>query len=514
MAIGNVGGFSEGFTRGFGLVNQVQQQRANDQFRQDQLAAQSQRDADTAAFRQQQLADTAEQNRLTADFRKTSLEFQEERKLAQLGYNSAMLAAETDPSSPKYQKLIAEANKINAEAGDVRADAVLKDRYAGRVTAAENLNLGTMLALKPELTDTQKADFAKLVEANEGTAFDFGEISDYVADEVATDVTRSLQNISQGGDPTMSPAVARSFSRALKLKDTAAMGRVIDDQFENAPEHLKDGNYKVVDQGLYRPKLNQDGTISGEMYVIARNTVTGDDEPYFAPITDNRVSIGGQESSFDVNEITQVAASQIQMREQLAPIVRQRTREAKILTKFGDISKMDSGVEAFSGTVNQELDRYLRGLQGGGTPSGIMALLNKAELQSLKGEQLTPSQTNMLRQRIEDNLLFGTTATAPQFGVGQWVEEARSGLKDVPLPLINERVYEYTRDQTLDGVPERKLGKDEVKTLGDLINIDGMTDRNIAELNGLFDSEGNISNPALYFKKMIELGFMFKRKTD
>ena len=509
MAIGNVGGFSQGFTQGFGLVNQLQRQRADDQFRRDQLEA-------NQAFRQQQLDNTAEQNRLTAKYRSEMLSGQQAEKAAADKYRSDMLGlkqdeldALTDPTNPSYLKTMAEANNILSQSKERSSKARLTDRYADRVQYAENLNLGTALALKSELTKEELANFATLVEANEGTAFDFGEISDYVGDEVATDVSRYLQSVARGEDATMSPQVARSFSRALKLKDTAAMGRTIDDQFSNAPDHLKDGNYIVVDQGLYRPILKEDGTISGEMYIVARNTVTGEDEPYFAPITKNRVTVGGTETTLTVDEIMKVAAAQIQMRDQLAPIVRQRTREAKILTKFGDISKMDSGVEAFNNTVNQELDRVIRGLQGGGTPSGIQMLVSPELAKSLRGEQLTPSQTNMLRQRIEDNLLFGTSATAPQFGVSQWVEETREGLKAVALPSP-PRGSKYMRDSSFL-MEERSRTSTEARTLGDLINIDALPDKTISRLNGLFDSEGNLRSPKLYVQVMNELGFLTKR---
>ena len=512
----NTRGFAEGFTSGFGLVNRVQQQRADQDFRRDQLAAQQQRDEATAAFRQQQLENTAEQNRLTAEFRSQQLAGQQAEKAAadanrleMLGIERSKLDAMTNPENPTYKKQMAEADNINAQASERKAKARVTDRYADRIQYAENLNLGTMLALKPELTDQQKLDFAKLVAANEGTAFDFGEISDYVGGEVATDVSRYLQTVAQGGDPTMSPQVARSFSRALKLKDTAAMGRTIDENFENAPDHLKDGNYVIVDQGLYQPKLSQDGSISGQMYVIARNTTTGEEEPYFAPITDNRVSIGGQASTFTVDEVAKVSASQIQMRDQLAPIVRQRTREAKILTKFGDIGKMDSGVEAFNNTVNQELDRVIRGLQGGGTPSGLQLLVSPEMAAELRGEQLTPSQTNMLRQRIEDNILFGTTATPPQFGVGQWLQNTKAELQDVPLPSA-PKGSKYQRDASFV-LGERERGRDEARTLGDLINIDELPEETVSKLNGLFDAEGNIRNARLYIQTMNELGFLVER---
>lgn len=515
----NTRGFAEGFTSGFGLVNRVQQQRADQEFRRDQLAAQEQRDADTAAFRTQQLENAAEQARLTAEYRSDTLANQALR----IGIEQAALEAKTNPNNPEYIKLMAEADNINAQAKERISKARLTDRYADRVQAAENLNLGTMLALKPELTDQQKKDFAKLVAANEGTAFDFGEISDYVGGEVATDVSRYLQTVAQGGDPTMSPQVARSFSRALKLKDTAAMGRTIDESFENAPDHLKDGNYVVVDMGLYQPKLVSDpnapvsppmrapvaNQIAGQLYVIAENTTTGDREPYFAPITDNRTTVGGQASTFTIDEIAKVSASQIQMREQLAPIVRQRTREAKILTKFGDIGKMDSGVEAFNNTVNQELDRIIRGLQGGGTPSGLSLLVNPEMAAELRGEQLSPSQTNMLRQAIEDNILFGTTATPPQLEVGQWLQNTKAELKDVPLPGA-PKGSKYQRDASFV-MGERERGRDEARTLGDLINIDELPEETVSKLNGLFDAKGNIRNARLYIQTMNELGFLVKR---
>ena len=526
----NTRGFAEGITSGFGLVNRVQQQRADQEFRRDQLAAQEQRDADTAAFRAQQLDNAAEQARLTAEFRSQQLAGQQAEKeaadanrLELLGIERSKLDAMTNPDNPTYIKNMAEADNINAQAKERKSKARLTDRYADRVQAAENLNLGTMLALKPELTDQQKIDFAKLVAANEGTAFDFGEISDYVGGEVATDVSRYLQTVAQGGDPTMSPQVARSFSRALKLKDTAAMGRTIDESFENAPDHLKDGNYVVVDMGLYQPKLVSDpnaqvnipmrapaaNQIAGQLYVIAENTTTGDREPYFAPITDNRTTVGGQASTFTIDEIAKVSASQIQMREQLAPIVRQRTREAKILTKFGDIGKMDSGVEAFNNTVNQELDRIIRGLQGGGTPSGLSLLVNPEMAAELRGEQLSPSQTNMLRQAIEDNILFGTTATPPQLEVGQWLQNTKAELQDVPLPSA-PKGSKYQRDATFV-MGERERGSKEARTLGDLINIDELPEETVSKLNGLFDAEGNIRNARLYIQTMNELGFLVKR---
>lgn len=533
MAIGNVGGFSEGFTRGFGLVNQQQQQRADNQFRQDQLAA-------TQEFRTQQQADQAEQNRLTAQYRGEMLSGQQAEKEAadkfradSLGLKREELEWLRDPTNPQYQMTLANAREKNAAAGSKRIENELGDRYNQRVMAAQNLNLAAAIALKTDKTDADRETFRELLAANEGTAFDFGKLTDYVSGEVPNDVNRYLGNVAAGGDLTMAPEVARSFSIGMGLEDHRAIGMVVDDRFVNAPEHLKDGNYRVARMGLYQPKLNlasdsKEATISGTMAVIVENTVTGEEEPYFAPLTENRRTrsnpdgsevelqgppapntIGGVPLELVVPEVAQVTAATSQVLTKISPLIRNMTRESKILTRFGDISKKDSGVEAFSSTVNNELDRIIRGLQGGGTPSGLQLLVNPEEAKALRGEQLTPGQTAMLRQRIEDNLLHGTTATAPNHFVGRWLEETKTGLKDVALPNAPKGSV-YSRDDSFV-MEERDRSRSEARTLGDLVNIDELPEKTISRLNGLFDSEGNLRNPALYVRTMYELGFLTKR---
>ena len=66
MAIGNVQGFSEGFTRGFGLVNQMQQQKRRDELDRERLRVTEKQADELMKFRQQQAEDTAAYRAQTA----------------------------------------------------------------------------------------------------------------------------------------------------------------------------------------------------------------------------------------------------------------------------------------------------------------------------------------------------------------------------------------------------------------------------------------------------------------
>ena len=168
--------------------------------------------------------------------------------------------------------------------------------------------------------------------------------------------------------------------------------------------------------------------------------------------------------------------------------MRPAVREALIKEKFSEPGKDASGVTKFNENVKKELEGMLRGLQGG-NPGQFMYLMTAEEAQKMKqAGTLTMEDMEQYRNRVEDNMLFGSTAVPDQQLVNEWITGTRQKLASTQIPAIPE-TDRQSGFKYIGGVPEEGG-----KNLGSLVNLNDVADSQLAELSGFYDEQGKIEN--------------------
>ena len=310
MAV-NYDGFAQGFQGGFGLM----QNAINDQRRIEE--AQADREANIA-FR-------AEQNRLSG------LRIQNEKN-----YQDKMLGIKETEAQTASTKAENEATRLANEGVRLANDGVrlanegeriknqgtiadmqsdnaalerkkITQRMREEEAAVATQNLMNQLD-RYERGEVEWSSLEPLIKATEGTLFDFRELLD---PELSVIDERIRSQLASGDIDDQ--IVLKAMNKMLLSSNQIGIGETVGDM-HNAPDWMKDGNYKIVGKefaNIYpstQVVLDESGQevektgVSGDIRVKVEGP-NGETFYYLAQATEGRAAVGGKPVVLDVDEL-------------------------------------------------------------------------------------------------------------------------------------------------------------------------------------------------------------------
>jgi hypothetical protein len=305
----NYGGFADGFSKGFGIVqDSLNNQRYNDlreldikERRETQRLAQQDR-AEDRKFRDEQAALAAQDRRNTETYRREqntisqqNADLDRDLKQSQLDYNSARITTEQEAAKR------------------ARDDADRDDRIAAQGLSAQYLQstLSGVRTGEVDLSDQRVvARIAKEYETVFGTPMDFAIAGDPAVDSINNNLGTALQNMATGqqfNEQHVLDAVN------LLVKNSTQSGQVIDENSQYAPEAYRGGDWKIVSRKVTdlqtvatdgsEGSANTAGGVkfSGNVLVTIQNS-EGRQAIYQAPMTEGR-GLSGQQVEFSLDDL-------------------------------------------------------------------------------------------------------------------------------------------------------------------------------------------------------------------
>ena len=477
--------FSEGFRTGFGLMSNVKDQQLKERRLEEDMKYRSETDAATADYRARDLdikekaqdstdrlnTYRAETNRIKAGNQKTATE---------TAFINAQTAATkeknlTNPDSIEYKEGLSEIDKNKAQQENYQSQADERNQELDRIASAERLQRIYDLSLSAKtngLGPEQYKEVADLIsQNNDQSFFNVGYLTNPQTARSMAMVETYYQDVAAGTAGDMSPELRAAFGGALGLNQSAALGRVIDESFPNAPDWMKGKGLTISGQGLHQVGVGNDGKLSGSLYVLAQDD-NGNLYPYFPPLTANRNFASNKPLNFDLEDTVKATAGVAHMAQKIGPAIQRDVREAMIHTKFGSQKDFESAVTA-------ELDLIRKGIQLGASQKDsllVASMINSGVQAATQPEKLSHLETMEFKRLVEHDMLFGPSDdTSEQFKIQDWFEDTSSALSDAPLPKAIK-----------------------AKNLGDLMSRNKLefNYQNASVLQGYYDENGNIEDAA------------------
>lgn len=304
--------FADGFTKGFGLIQDAKNSAREAELRQQQLD-------DTAAYRNQMLG--LEQANMEADNKYRSDTLAEQKRANQAAEEAAALAAENQQKNTAAQL---EINKNKSAADLAREERLAADAKKAR-QRAERLELEKQGAIAmQELTeqirrvDNGELSASSLVgviediqERTKGTTFDLSTM----LDPATLANAQMLQAELQSGNVSMQ-TLTRAANNFLASSNENGVGEVINENFVNAPKWMQEaGNLTISSKQIVDLQEGRDAEGNAALFGKVRVTVTnpdGDEYYYTAPLTESRegdtakfgaATVGGQAVSLNVDDL-------------------------------------------------------------------------------------------------------------------------------------------------------------------------------------------------------------------
>ena len=304
--------FADGFTKGFGLIQDAKNSAREAELRQQQLD-------DTNAYRQGMLG--LERANMEAENKYRTDSLAEQKRANQVQEEADALLAEnqqtnmesrlrTDENRSKADLTDAERRAADAAKARQRADRLELEKKAA--IAMQELTEQIRRVDNGELSASALVDVIEDIQARtEGTTFDLSTMLDPATLQNA----EMLQAELQSGNVSMQ-TLARAANNFLASSNKNGVGEVVNDNFVNAPDWMKrEGNLTVTNKQIVDMQEGKDAEGNAVLYGQVRVTVTnpqGDEFYYTAPLTESRegdtakfgaATVGGQAVALNVDDL-------------------------------------------------------------------------------------------------------------------------------------------------------------------------------------------------------------------
>ena len=353
--IGSVGGFADGFTQGFGLINDAYTGKRKLDMAEEEMAYS--RENDRLDREQAQKNFNAEQD--AAERR-----FQAQQTTAKNQYNldsQRLGIAQTEASaSATLRETQAETSRRQSAAAQATIDAENRALEEERSVAA--ISQLSMILDRAKETGT-RPDLAKVNELIDQTSGRFD-----ITTVLGEDYQNNLANFSAAiteklnsgkvtsEDINSDPRITKGMDSIINSGKGAMIGKTVDSTFVNAPDEYKDGKHRVISREAINIDVSE-GQMQGQqgpaqLMLSSEVLVTVEDEngdhfTYIAPLTENRGSGSSEKVQIPLNTFFDgVAGSAVlvdTMNRDFAPIIKQARIE-----KLGGEAK-------FRESLNQEI---------------------------------------------------------------------------------------------------------------------------------------------------------------
>ena len=303
--------FADGFTKGFGLIQDAKNSAREAELRQQQLD-------DTNAYRQGMLGLQRDENEAANTFRSETLAEQKRTNKAQEEADALLASNQqtnmesrlrTDENRSEADLTRARTAEEESLANRQRADRLEREKKAAiamqelteQIRRIENGELAAS-SLEGVIRDIQ--------ERTKGSMFDLSTM----LDETTLTTASQLQAELQGGNVSME-TLTRAANNFLASSNQNGVGEVVNENFVNAPEWMRNGEYTVTNKQIVDMQEGRDAEGNAALYGKVRVTVTnqnGDEFYYTAPLTESRegdtakfgaATVGGQAVSLNVDDL-------------------------------------------------------------------------------------------------------------------------------------------------------------------------------------------------------------------
>lgn len=353
--LSSTGGFADGFTSGFGLMNQAYtDKRKLDQAEENM---QYERERDAARDRQTQLNFDAQQAKLDRQYAldQQSLEArQESNRIAQeTGQTQA------DAALQRAQTAAATEERL-ASAADAEAENAAYLQKAG--SAIQTLN--TMLQAPAGTYSYEQ--ILEQVQATEGGVLDIYKFLDPKFQSDFANLTKTLESdLANGNVDFTNRALLDGLSSLFDARRGRLVGKTVDETFINAPDQYKTGDWEVADRFItdVKPLEGQEGMLSATVGVRLVHKETGESAYYDAPLTEGRGQGAGPAGVSIKDAIDGVAGTSMLIQE----IEKHRglVENALITSKFGGGADATANFERAVANEINSMKEQIKGLEDG-----------------------------------------------------------------------------------------------------------------------------------------------------
>jgi hypothetical protein len=347
----SAGGFADGFTQGFGLVqNQYNTERemALEERRLSEAAARDQRQFEATQARLDRdyglavkaFDADAKENAAAAEARRRTEEFQQD-----------ITRQETAINATKAQAELARLEGINAEATRAEEQAERERRQNEAIQAITNLEI---MRNAPVGTYTTE-DIMREIKATEGTPLDVLRfLSEDTQQKIANLSSTIGAGLNAGNLDLNNQAILDGLTSMFDSERGRLIGKTVDESFVNAPDAYKDGNYEVINRQVVsaRQDANDPRLLNADVSVVLKHKDTGDVVYYDAPLTVGR-SADSERAAVPIEEaISGIAGVSmlIQELENKRPLI----ESALIKSRFENDQQFTAAVDAEMSRLEQQ----------------------------------------------------------------------------------------------------------------------------------------------------------------
>jgi len=362
--LSSTGGFADGFTSGFGLMNQAYTDKRKLDQAEENMQYERERDAarDAESLRRYDASEAAAERRFQAqqESAKSQAELDQQRLTAQNEANkiaSGIAATRAETERLKQQGEMADREAAEAEQA--------KAEYMTRATNAYS-RINTMLQA-PVGTYSYDQIIAAIDETA-GGALDIRTLlgADYQANIAG--MTAELRKGLEGGNLDLNNrAILDGLTSLFDNRRGRLIGKTVDETFVNAPDQYKTGDWEVSDRFVTNVKQNADNPsmLSATVGVRVVNKKTGESAYYDAPLTENR-GAGAPPAGISIEQALDGIAGTSMLLQEIEKF-RPEIENGLIQQRFGgDRLKFENAVDA-------EVQRTLRqATEDGGEVSSVI----------------------------------------------------------------------------------------------------------------------------------------------
>lgn len=458
--------FADGFTQGFGLIQNAKNSARENELRQQQLD-------DANKYRMDSLQLEREQNAFSR-----GIQQQELNELIRQGEVADAEAAAAAEERRKREERAAQAEADNREIKAAQLEAAAASKRVSDAKFDESQNqirqTNAAKALDVFMRDIQRLERGEiswqdintdnLIEATKGTTFDMATMLDPSVYSTGAELMKAIN----AGQLPSEEIVLQAMNQFI---GATGIGDVVDDTYQNAPEWMRNGQYRIVDKKFVSLSTgtdfvrdenggvakNEDGSDATKnvLFGDVRVTVEGPGGELFyytAPATDYRSQDSSKHTAIDIDELTKGYAGFMNM----ANYVRknQSLIESTLIERFnktGDYATKKAEVEDRYEALDQE-----RGNEASFIPGMTYSQLfnNKPLLEEVVKQEVLFEGSRRNREDLGYDRMLSTVRTAPE------VQEMERELNNFGMPPLTNRQLEELAGY-FDVMPNGRLRADE-----------------------------------------------------
>jgi len=430
--LNSAGGFADGFSSGFGLINEAVDARKRRELDAEKLAAEERAAVATADYRRAELESRREDRRAAAEREQSAQEWRQGTD--KFRRQEAAKTAEWQRGTDKWRREEKKDTEAYRRKREEREDELkrLKEKSlkSGNDANTARLQVETKRLEALQRKETRELEEAQKTERNQtamtslntldrvlteskrtGQAVDYDFVNQLMADTKDTpfdlevllgaDYGSGIANLTSelrkqmvsGNFDFNKPELKSGLDAIVNSYGGGLQGQIIDDSFVNAPKAMQSGKWRILSREARDMRVDVDqnggGLFSSDVLVTATNIENGDIAHYIAPLTSKRNQGSNVRAQIPVKDLLDGIAGTTVLADKMLTDVKSTAKEARIQKDFG-------GYSGFDTAVNKKLDEWNREItsEGGGEKRNISP--------PKKNSDLTPME---LRTLAEDRVL-------------------------------------------------------------------------------------------------------------